>query len=254
MSRQALVGLAAALGLCAPAFAGVKAPAQDTDQLIAKYVEARGGAEALKGVHALRMTGTLRPSGFDVQMKYRETIARPGSVRIDATLQGLTVVQAYDGATGWQIQPFQGRKDPENLSTDDVKSLAEEADFDGALVDYKAKGSTIENLGDIEIDGAPTHALRASLKNGDQLTFYLDPDAYLPVRVLTRQVIRGADVFTQTDFGDYEKTGGVYFPMEIASGPKGATQQQRITYDTIEVNPVADAVLFARPTAPAAAR
>ena len=231
--------------------AQTRARTLSTDELIDKHVQARGGAAALKAIHAVKMTGTMRPAGFDVQMTYEEIVARPGSIRINATLQGLTVVQAYDGASGWQIQPFQGRKDPESVSADDVKSLAEEADFDGTLIDYKAKGATIDNLGAIDVDGAPAWALRVSLKNGDQMTYYLDPDAFLTVRVITRQVLRGAEVFTQTDYGDYEKVSGVYFPMEVASGPKGSSAQTRVTYDAIVANPSIDASMFGRPAAPA---
>lgn len=246
-SRPARLALILSAALAGAAGAQTRTPALSTDDLIARHLQARGGAVALAAVKTVKMTGTLRPSGFDVQMAYEETLARPASVRINATLQGLTVVQAYDGAAGWQIQPFQGRKDPESVSADDTKSLAEEADFDGALIGYRAKGSSIDNLGVIDVDGAPAYALRVSLKNGDQLTYYLDPDAFLTVRMITRQVLRGAETFTQTDYGDYEKVDGVYFPMEIASGPKGSTQQQRVTYDAIVANPVTDAGLFARP-------
>ena len=119
------------------------------------------------------------------------------------------------------------------------------ADFEGPLIDAKAKGATLEDLGSVDIDGAPTYAIRATLKNGDQMTYYLDPVAMLAVRVETRQLVRGAETLTDTDYGDYEKVDGVYFPFEIASGPKGATDLQRITYDTIVANIPVDPTLFA---------
>ncbi len=248
-STQRFLALAVLTAL-APGMAS--AASQNVDDLIARHVAARGGMAALKAIKTLKMTGTMRPAGFDAELTYVETIARPGSVRIDATLQGLTIVQAYDGAGGWQIQPFQGRKDAEAVSTDDAKSLEEEADFEGGLIDYKAKGAKVESLGDIDVDGAPTHALRVTLKNGDQQTYYLDPDALLTVRIVTRQLVRGAEVLTQTDLGDYEKVDGVYFPFEVATGPKGETQQQKITYAKAEANIATPPVLFARPAGPAA--
>ncbi|MEO8926587.1 MAG: hypothetical protein ABI306_05430 [Caulobacteraceae bacterium] len=241
-------------GLAALALAAALAPglaaAQSMDEMIAKHIAARGGMAAIQAINTLKMTGKMRPGGFDVELAYDETIARPGSVRIDATLQGLTVVQSYDGTSAWQIQPFQGRKDPEALSADDTKSLQEEADFEGPLIDAKAKGATLESLGNVDVDGAPAWAIRATLKNGDQLTYYLDPDAWLTVRILTRQLVRGAETLTQTDFGDYEKVNGVYFPFEVASGPKGSTQQQRITYDKVVANQAVDPATFERPKTP----
>jgi hypothetical protein len=243
-----------ALGAAAPWFAAAqsRAPALSTETIIQRFIAARGGLPAIKAIHTLKMAGTMRPGGFDVQLKYDETIDRPGSVRIDATIQGLTLVESYNGSTGWQIQPFQGRKDAEDVSADDAKSLAEEADFETPLIDAAAKGATIENLGVTDIDDAPAYVLRVRLRNGDDETWYIDPDAFLPVRMVTHQKVRGSDVYNQTDFGDYEKVDGVYFPFEIASGPKGSTVQQRVTYDTVVANGSVDPVLFARPAAPAA--
>ena len=239
-------------GVAAPHFVAAqsRAPALSTEAIVARYIGARGGLPAIKAIRTLKMTGTMRPGGFDAQLRYVETVDRPGSVRIDATLQGLTLVQSYNGSTGWQIQPFQGRKDPEDVSADDAKSLAEEADFDTPLIDAAAKGATIENLGVTDIDNAPAYVLRVKLKNGDDETWYIDPDAFLPVRMVTHQRVRGSDVYTQTDYGDYETVNGVYFPFEIASGPKGSTVQQRVTYDSVVANAPVDGAYFARPAAP----
>ena len=243
-----------AVGVVAPHLVAAqsRAPALSTEAIVARYAAARGGLPAIKAIHSLKMTGTMRPGGFDAKLKFVETVDRPGSVRIDATLQGLTLVQSYNGATGWQIQPFQGRKDPEDVSVDDAKSLQEEADFETPLIDAAAKGATIENLGVTDIDNAPAYVLRVKLKNGDDETWYIDPDAFLPVRMVTHQRVRGSDVYTQTDYGDYEKVAGVYFPFEIASGPKGSTVQQRVTYDTVVANAAVETAYFARPAAPAA--
>jgi len=250
--RPALLSLVV-LGVAAPVLAEAqsRAPAMSTDAIVARYTAARGGLPAIKAIRTLKMTGTMRPGGFDAKLKFVETIDRPGSVRIDATLQGLTLVQSYDGAKGWQIQPFQGRKDPEDVSADDAKGLTEEADFETPLIDSVAKGATVENLGVTDIDNAPAYVLRVKLKNGDDETWYIDPDAFLPVRMVVHQRVRGSDVFNQTDFGDYEKVGSVYFPFEVASGPKGSTIQQRITYDTVVANTAVDSAYFARPAAPA---
>ncbi len=252
--RRGILALAV-VGVAAPGWvlAQSRAPALSTEAIVARYTAARGGLPAIRAIHGVKMTGTMRPGGFDVVLKFEETIDRPGSVRINATLQGLTLVQSYNGSTGWQIQPFQGRKDPEDLSVDDTKSLQEEADFETPLIDAAAKGATLENLGVTDIDDAPAYVIRATLKNGDDETWYIDPDAFLPVRMVTHQKVRGSDVYTQTDYGDYEKVNGVYFPFEISNGPKGVPQQQqRVTYDTVAANGPTGATLYERPAAPAA--
>ncbi len=251
-----LLGWMATVAVLAP----MAAQADSVDDMIAKHVAARGGAEALKGLKNLTYSGKFRPPGFDADFAYSETIARGaqvggGKVRLNLTLQGLTIVQSYDGTNGWAIQPFGGRKDPEALSSDDVKSLQEEADIEGGLVDYKAKGNVVTYLGLEDVDGAPAHALRVALKNGDTQTWYLDPDAWLAVRITTRSIQRGVENVSQTDFGDYEKVGGLYFPFEQESGPKGSSQRQRVTLDKVELNTAIDETQFTQPaTKPAASK
>ena len=245
LGRSLLFGL-----LAAAALAPGMARSETVDSLLAKHIAARGGLVALQAVTSVTSTGKLRPPGFDGDLAYSETIVRGGKVRVNITLQGLTAVQSYDGTAGWQIQPFGGRKDPEKLSDDDVKSLQEEADFEGGLVDAKAKGNTLTYLGTEDVDGAPAHALRVQMKNGDTQTWYLDPDAFLAVRVVTRTVQRGTESVSVTDFGDYEKVAGVWFPFEQESGPKGSPQRQRLTLSKIEVNAPVDAAQFVQPTAP----
>jgi outer membrane lipoprotein-sorting protein len=230
---------------CAPALAS---PAVSVDDLIARHLTARGGADKLHAITSVTMTGKMRPPGFDGDFQYAETISRPGNVRTEITLQGLTIVQAWDGRSGWQIQPFGGRKDPERLTSDDTKSLQEEADFDGALVDYKAKGNTVEYRGEEDVDGAPAYAIRVKLKNGDEQTYYLDPDAMMVIRVVTKQTLRGAEQQSITDYGDYEKVEGVYFPLEIESGPKDQPNvRQRVSIDKLVVNTQVDPSAFAFP-------
>jgi outer membrane lipoprotein-sorting protein len=242
--RLRRVSLAAGvLLLCAP----LAASAQSVDDLVSKHVAARGGLAAMHAIAILTGTGKMRVPGFDAVLGYRQILARPDSARLEVTLQGLTAVQAYDGTTAWQIQPFQGRKDPEKVGADDAKALQEAADFDDALVDYKVKGNVVDFLGTEDVDGAPAYALRAKLKNGDEQIYYLDPDAMLTVRVVTKQFVRGAQTQNVSDYGDYEKVAGVWFPFEVSSGPKGSSARTLITFDSIVANGPAPASLFVFP-------
>src|SRR4029077_8272014 len=126
-------------------------------------------------------------------------------IRTEATLQGMTLVRAYDGTEGLKISPFCGRKDPEKMSVDDAKSLVEDAEIDGPLVDWEAKGSNVEYLGPEDVDGTLAHKLKVGRRNGDVSYVYLDPDHFLEIRILTQRIEQGAQVEVETDLGDYEK-------------------------------------------------
>jgi outer membrane lipoprotein-sorting protein len=218
------------------------------DELAAKNTAAKGGLDKLNAIRSLRLTGKLRVNGGALELAYTELVKRPDSVRYEAQLQGLTRVQAYDGKQAWQINPFQGRKDPERLSADDAKALGENsADFTGALVDYKAKGYTLDYLGTEDIDGTQAHKLRVIRPNGDVTYVYLDPDYFLEIRTVNRRIEHGVPNETVTDFGDYEKVEGVYMPFSLESGPKGSSQRATLQVQKAEANVAAEDTLFRFP-------
>ncbi|HEY4757939.1 MAG TPA: hypothetical protein VIH43_05225 [Chthoniobacterales bacterium] len=245
-SRLILVSIVSAL-------AGSVVLAQDktaptVNELVAKNVAAKGGADALRALQSVRFTGKMLLNEGQIQLAYLETKKRPGEVRSEVTLQGMTAVQAYDGAQGWKISPFQGRKDPEKMSADDTKSLMEDAEIDGPLVDWKAKGSSVEYLGTEDVDGTLAHKLKVVRKNGDVVFVYLDPDAFLEIRSVTQRVEQGAQVEVETDLGDYEKIAGVFLPFSIEAGRKGAPDKQKIVIDKAEPNITVDDAIFKFPT------
>jgi hypothetical protein len=227
--------------LVAPALLAQDKPAPTVDELVAKNIEAKGGAAALHALQSVRLTGKLSVNNGQFQLGYVETRKRPNEVRVEATLQGMTAVSAYDGKEGWKISPFQGRKDPEKMSADDTKSVMEDGEIDGPLVNWKEKGSTVEYLGTEDVDGTPAHKLKVVRKNGDVAFVYLDPDHFLEIRTVTQRVEHGAQIEVESDIGDYEKVAGVFIPFSNESGPKGSTDKQKIIIDKAEPNvPVDD--------------
>jgi hypothetical protein len=213
------------------------------DELVAKNIEAKGGATALNNLQTLRATGKLLvPFQGKIELGYVQIRKRPDEVRTEASLQGMTQIEAYDGKEGWKVSPFFGRKDPERMSADDVKALVEDTEMGGPLADWKAKGSTIEYLGTEDVDGTPAHKLKVVRKNGDVSFVSLDPDHFLEIRIVTQRVRHGAHEEVETDLGDYEQVDGVFLPTSIEVGRKGASEKQQAIIDKLEANvPVDDA-------------
>jgi hypothetical protein len=225
-----------------------QAKAPSLDELVAKNIEAKGGATALKSLQSLKRTGKVIVNQGQVQFDYVETKKRPSQVREDASIQGMTAVQACDGKEGWQISPFTGRKDPEKMSADDTKPLLEDAEIDGPLVDWKEKGSTLEYVGREDVDGTNAYKIKVVRKNGDVNFVYLDPDHFLEIRILTQRVQHGAQQETETDVGDYEKIGGVFVPFSLESGRKGDPNKQKTVFEKAEANVPVDDAIFHFPT------
>lgn len=240
MFRKILAGLALA------ALVAVPASGQTLDEVLAKYYKAKGGLDKMKAVQTVRSTGkvTLGPG---IEAPFAMEQKRPKMVRMDVTVQGMTITQAYDGKVGWMLNPMQGRKDPEPLPEDALKQMDEQADLDGPLVDYKAKGNTVELLGKESVEGSPAYKIKVTLKNGDVRYFYLDADQFLEVRIEGKTKIRGTEVEGDTILGDYKEVNGLMIAFASDSGPKGSPQRQKIVLDKIEFNVPLDDARFKMP-------
>ncbi len=236
-----------ALFTAATIHAQTPAPSPTVDELVAKNLEAKGGAAALQAIQSVRFEGRLLANQGQLELKNTETKKRPSKIRTDAVLQGMTLVQSYNGNSGWKIYPFQGRKDPEKMSADESKSLVEEAEIGGPLENWKEQGKTVTYLGTEDVEGTAAHKLKVTRKNGDISYVYLDPDYFLEIRILDQRTEQGAKVEVETDLGDYEKVNGVYFPFSIETGSKGSTDKQKAIIEKGEANTPVDDSIFEFP-------
>ncbi|MEO6871748.1 MAG: hypothetical protein ABI233_05955 [Chthoniobacterales bacterium] len=249
--RSLFAPLCAVLLLSPAIYAQNPAPTPTADELVEKNIKAKGGAEALDAIKTIRFEGRMLVNQGQIQLTYTQTKKRPGKVRTDAVLQGMTMIQAYNGTSGWKVFPFQGRKDPEQMSSDEAKSLVEDAEIGGPLANAKAEGNTVTYLGTEDVEGTAAHKLRVERKNGDITYVYLDPDYFLEIREVSQRTEQGARVEVESDLGDYEKVNNVYFPFSIEAGPKGSNDKQKIIVDKAEANiPVEDSYFnFPQPAA-----
>ncbi len=226
--------------LAAIACLSFAASAQTVDEIIAKNIQAKGGADKLKSVRTIRTTAKFSQGSF--RAEFRQENKRGDKVREEFIIQGLAQVQAYDGKTGWQISPFGGRKDPELLSQDDLKSLVVDADIDGPLVDYKEKGHKAKLVGHDSMEGTDCFKIKLSMKNGDVRYYYLDADSYLDLKLEIQTTIRGALQENELYYGDYEQVNGIYYPFAVEQAQKGSSSRAQFSVEKIEQNiPLEDA-------------
>jgi hypothetical protein len=122
-----------------------------------------------------------------------------------------------------------------------MKSLVEDSDIDGQLVDYKNKDHRAELIGHDSVEGTDCYKIKLTLSNSDVRYYYIDTDSFLELKVENERMIRGAVQYGEIYYGDYEQVNGIYVPFAYESGEKGSTFRTRYTVNKIEMNvPVAD--------------
>jgi hypothetical protein len=222
------------------AVATVPAAAQTVDEVLEKHYAAIGGVEGWSGLRTMKGSGTLDVMGGMMSGPFTIVQKRPSMFRMEIEIQGMQVIQAYDGSTAWQVMPMIGIDEPEAADAALAAQLEEQADLDGPFVGWEEAGLAIELDGTETIDGVEATRLLVTSDDGKVWRYYLDPD-YMLIRMVTTETVQGVEGEYTTRLGDYRAVGGLMFAHSIeVDTPMGS---QKLTFDSIEANvPVDDAV------------
>lgn len=234
-----MIALAA---IAALVFAGGTATAQTVDDVLAKYYSAKGGAK-WQSVESMRMTARVVTQGIELPMTM--VSKRPNLMRQDMSFQGVAIVNAYDGTTAWGINPMMGSSEPMVIPGPMAEALADQADFDGGLVGYKEKGSTVELIGTEDLDGKKVHHLKLTKKNKQVQHYYLDAETSLEAKVVVETDMGAGPVTVETLLSDYQTIDGFPVPMTIRQN--APTGQVSITFEKVEFNVPIDDAFFKMP-------
>jgi hypothetical protein len=276
MSRASLsASLAFAAFTCAVAVsAPVATPAKLTaDQIVDKNIAARGGLAAWRGVQTLSWSGKMDAGGrakaaaapdkaqppatqppstepaAQPQLPFLLEMKRPRKTHLEIEFKGQTAIQVYDGSNGWKVRPFLNRHEVESFTPDELKAVASQADLDGPLVDYAAKGTTVELEGTEQVEGKDAYKLKLTLKNKQVLHEWIDAKTFLEVKIEgtpRRLDKRYHPVFVY--LRDYKSVNGLMIPHLLETRVQGVPTAEKIQIEKVVVNPSLNEMRFAKPT------
>jgi len=248
--------------------------------IVQNNVDARGGLAAWRAVHSLAWSGQLEAGGGNqrpipglpgqprlrpaaaaaaagqpqepapqVQLPFRYEMQRPLLSRLEIEFRGETAVQVYNGTEGWKVRPFLNRHEVEPFSAEELKASATQQPLDGALIDYAAKGTTIEVEGIEPVEGQPAYKLKLTLKNGQVLHDWVDASSFLEVRIEgTPRKLDGKYHPVFVYMRDYRPVNGLMIPHLLETAVQGVQRTEKIQVEKVEVNPQLEESRFARPT------
>jgi outer membrane lipoprotein-sorting protein len=181
-------------------------------------------------------------------MELPMTIAakRPNLMRQEMQIQDKRIVTAFDGQKAWMINPMMGTESPQELTGPQADMAKDQADFDGALVDWKAKGHTVELVGLEEVGGVKAQKIKVTKKNGQVQYFFLNPDTGLEIKTTTEVQQGGTTMTVETELSDYRSVDGIMLPHALKTSING-TPTASIIVEKIELNAPLDESLFSLP-------
>ena len=248
MSQKVVLRTLACGVIAALAFVQVQAqpstPTPTVDELVARNLKARGGVERLKAVQVMRLSGSMEaPNGSDVPTTVY--MARPNMIRQEATVDGRVAVQAFDGRRGWTLSPMMGNS-PVEVPAGVAKRMAEQADFDGPLVDLAAKGHRVELVGPDKVGDTPAITVKLIKKSGEEQLIYFDASTGLEIMTRGEVDQNGRKLTIESRYSDFRTVDGVTMPFSVEVLVNGQ-KQQKITLSSVEFPTQVDAELFAMP-------
>ena len=242
-------GMRLVAAVLAATFGAAPAAAQSVDDLVSRHIEARGGYQKLKAIQTIKITRTVATPFSDVRVivyKKRPDFYRgeQGPLTANAPLvpRGVNAAGAWDVGAGGKVVP---RSDAAAAEARDL-----EGDFDGLLVDWKAKGHTVVADGKETLPSGETYKLKVRTRSGAERTIYLDASTYLERRQTGILNLPGDRQFSIViDYGNYREVEGIKFAHDITEERTGKEPvQSLVTYtEKIEINVPMDDALFAPP-------
>ena len=219
--------------------------AQTADEIVGKYLKAIGGADKWKKLETQRMTGFVVVQGMNIP--YSATTAKPNKTYSAGEFQGQKFIEAFDGTTAWAQNPMAGMAKPTKKDADETKEAAKEQ-FEDDLIDYAAKGHTVElDPKTEEMDGTKCYKVTLKRKQGDEKIYFMDAENAIIVAVRSFAQTgpmkgQAVDMF----MSDYKEVDGLMIPHTMEQKVGGQTAVT-IKMDKVELNPTLDKDLFSFP-------
>jgi hypothetical protein len=288
LRKLLIVGMA--FGLTTSLLVAETATGLTAAQIVNKNVTARGGLKAWHAVQTLSESGKMGAGGDqrgpqaaqapgikhpgkptsplpssprltqEAQLPFTLELERTRRMRLEIQFKGQTAVQVYDGTNGWKVRPFLNRMEVENYTESELEKAALQSDLDGPLVDYAAKGTTVELDGTDKVEDRDTYKLKLTMKDGHSIHVWIDAKTFLEAKIEgAPRRLDGQEHPVEVYYRDYRTVDGLQIPflmetrvLPVATQSKGARPAanfpaEKIVIEKVEVNPKLDAALFTKP-------
>jgi hypothetical protein len=260
MARMIPRAVLVAIGCCvaAGALAREHAPAAklSAEQIVEKNVAARGGLDAWRKIQTMIWVGHIESAHAPVpSVQFVLEQERPNKSRFEINAMGDKTLRVFDGRQGWKLRPSRGRPEVSPYSMEEVRFEEGGPGIDGVLIDYAAKGRSVEVAGVDDIDQRQAYHLIVRTASDETQHVWVDTKTFLEIRYdrpvpaagasLTPDA--GASRMVSVVYRDYKTFEGLKIPSIIETGVKAGNTPDRMVIEQVVLNPQLDARTFSEP-------
>jgi hypothetical protein len=213
------------------------------DDVLNAYFKTAGTGK-MKDWTTLTLTGKTIAQGME--FPFTLVMKRPSKLRTEAEIQGMKMIQAFDGQQGWSVVPWTGSTAPQDMTPDEIKIVKEQSDMEGPLYNWKEKGHKAELIGKEDMEGNQVYKIKLTKANGDIDISYIDAENFILLKTSSKITIQGNETESESLYTNYKEVGGVMMASTITNKMKDQVVSQLVIEKT-ELNlPVSDS-LFIKP-------
>ena len=224
------------------------------DEVIAKYVQALGGRQALESARTRVMTGTITNRDLTTaSVTVQENAA--GAYRIDIATEPTPTIRATNGTAAWTLGGGGGPNagpNPRDLAGLQMQQTFRLADFTLPLqLKQRYDGLSVRKRYDT-IDGRQVIVLSGNPYPDTLEALSFDRESGLLIRRSLTSGTTGTDVAAlaeQIDYSDYRDVSGVKIPFTVRYASWNAVTTEKLA--DVKLNaPVPDSAFAKPPAAP----
>lgn len=220
--------------------------AKTVDDVIERYLRARGGMDNLASVKSIYMEGIKDNNGREVSVKIIKEQDKLSRFEIETGVaNGFVLVTDKAAWTFFPLRTPATNKIPD----EDLSGLQTEMDIAGPLVDYIAKGHKAELIGKETVEDNTCYKIKLTTKEGKEMMFWVDATTYLVNQssVLPTGGKRGAVTEIFTVYKNYKSVDGIQFAHTCQTKISGTNSDKvggEIRFHEILVNPAIDLKMY----------
>jgi hypothetical protein len=242
MTHQAAATTIAAL--MALVIATAPTQAQTVDDIVARHLASRGGAETWRAIESQRTTGTVYTQGIELTMVLISK--RPNLSRQELTIeipgQGtVPILNVFDGTRAWTVNPMLGGSEATELSGRDAETMRDQSEMESPLIDYKVKGHDVQLLGIETVGTRRAHRLKVTRPGRAVAHYFIDAETGVELRIAG-----DATGTAVVDFSDHRPVGGALVPHRVHVAQAGQPEVE-VVVSSVEFNVPTTEAMFRRP-------
>ena len=218
--------------------------AQTTDEIIAKHQAAMGSPEKWASVKSMVMKSKFNVQGMDIESKSSVVVGK--SFRQEVEVMGNKIITVIDGEGGWMNRPG-GTGEPEDLPREQVKAGVSQKNIGSSLLIAKNEGAKIDLVSKEKLDGAEVYLLKITKKSGEESQVFVSVSTGFIVKAINKMNVQGQQVEAEVMYSNYKSIDGLFFPFTVETPSPMGGGNMVVETSSIDLNPVLDASLFAKP-------